>query len=289
MPLPDKYHQQIQKLIEKHQPQSMEEMQKLMNSLIGQSIDDIEFKAETDEEKAEEMVWECYEMEPLKGRAKAKRALKLDPLCVAAHEYLGNSYQYYHKAAPHFAAGIEAGKQKWGEAFFKENKGHFWMMTETRPFMRCMGGLAESCYRPGQTGKAVEVWEEMLSLNPNDNQGIRYPLFSALLEQKELKKFKKYSKDFRTEDSTMTSYPRALASFMEYGDSPKSNKVLAFAKKQNAHVIPLLLQEFPPDEMPESYSWGSEEEALIYLHYAWRSWSEYKNPGAKDWLRKNRL
>ncbi|OYV99191.1 MAG: hypothetical protein B7X11_05545, partial [Acidobacteria bacterium 37-65-4] len=35
-----------------------------------------------------------------------------------------------------------------------------------------------------QTEAAIDVWQEMLRLNPNDNQGVRYALFFALLPQR---------------------------------------------------------------------------------------------------------
>jgi len=77
---------------------------------------------------------------------------------------------------------IEAGRRDLGEEYSRENKGHFWAMIETRPFMRAMGALAESLAdNEYHLDEAIAVHEEMLDLNPSDNQGIRYGLLGCYL------------------------------------------------------------------------------------------------------------
>ncbi|MEN0045843.1 MAG: hypothetical protein AAF806_02160 [Bacteroidota bacterium] len=282
----DKFHAIIQKLIDQHQPESKEELQELLNSLVGQSIYDMELPdhEKTDADKAQELVWEAYELPIDKGRRRAKKALKLDPDCIAAHEYIGNTYQYYHKRGPHFEKGVEIGRRIFGGDFLKTNKGHFWGVTETRPFMRCLGMLAECYYNPGQTTKAIEIWKEMLELNPNDNQGMRYNLLAALLEQRDLKSYEKYRKEYDDEDSSFFLFSDALKAFIEEGDTTKSRQILRAAIGSNKYVVPIMTSEYPPEEYPDSYGWGNEDQAIIYAHMAWRAWR--RNDGARDWMKK---
>ena len=46
-----------------------------------------------------------------------------------------------------------------------------------------------------------------------------------------------------------------------------------------------LVWVYPPNPLPDAYSWGSKEEAAIYADMAWRAWLLAK--GAKEWLRRN--
>ena len=59
---------------------------------------------------------------------------------------------------------------------FKQYAGHFWGFLETRPYMRARAGLAGTLLKLGDIDGAVGHYRDMLKLNPNDNQGIRYVL-----------------------------------------------------------------------------------------------------------------
>ncbi len=69
-----------------------------------------------------------------------------------------------------------------GPEFFEENVGHFWGIVETRPYMRARLGLAFTLWGTGERDAAIEQAQDMLRLNPGDNQGVRYPLMLWLLE-----------------------------------------------------------------------------------------------------------
>ena len=81
---------------------------------------------------------------------------------------------YYRKA-------VVAGKEALGPDGFKEYAGSFWGFRETRPYMRARLGLGEALWATGEKDAAIENFQEMLELNPGDNQGIRYVLAAKLL------------------------------------------------------------------------------------------------------------
>lgn len=281
----DKFHHIIQKLIAEHQPESKEDLQKLLDTLVGKRIDDIVLpeREKTKAEQAQELVWAAYELSIDKGRRRANKALKLDPDCITAYEYLGNTYSYYHKRGPYFEKGVEIGRRIFGGAFLEANKGHFWGITETRPFMRCLDLMAECLYAPGQTDRAIEVWKEMIELNPNDNQGVRYNLLPALLERKDIATYELYRAKYADEASCFVFFSDALKLFMKHGDTAEARKTLKQAMMSNEYVVPLLKETYPPEEYPDSYMWHSREEAIIYVKTAWRAWRS--NEGARVWLR----
>lgn len=65
--------------------------------------------------------------------------------------------------------GLDALREKFD---FRSNKLE-WGWLENRPFLRAYHGLALTHHKRGQIGKALRIYEDILSVNPNDNQGIR--------------------------------------------------------------------------------------------------------------------
>ena len=49
-----------------------------------------------------------------------------------------------------------------------------WGRIFDRPFLRCLHGYGLCLWRLGKFPEAERVFERILSLNPNDNQGIRF-------------------------------------------------------------------------------------------------------------------
>ena len=70
-----------------------------------------------------------------------------------------------------------------GHEVSKKYAGHFWGFLETRPYMRARAGLASTLLQLGDVDGALAHYRDMLKLNPNDNQGIRYVLTGCLLRQ----------------------------------------------------------------------------------------------------------
>src|SRR5205823_3664226 len=68
-----------------------------------------------------------------------------------------------------------------GPDVFRKSAGHFWGILQTRPYLRARLGLAQTLWALARREEAVQHLQEMLRLNPNDNQGIRYTLAGFLL------------------------------------------------------------------------------------------------------------
>ncbi len=283
MPIPDKDHRIIQKLIEQAQPQNMEEMQALLDSLMGKPLPDHLPGELSIEEQVLEMVYDAWEAPVKEGIAMAEKALRIFPDCIEAHEFLAAKMGKPQERLAQLEEAVEIGRRIFGGDFLNKNKGAFWGITETRPFMRCLTGLAGSYWEAGKLAEATAIWEETLELNPNDNQGNRYGLALVLLELGELVKFKKLRKKYQ-EGAAMMYFNDALAAFLEKGENDNSNMILRVAFGNNRFVPPMLLASAPPTGQPDSYAFHSREEAVIYARDAWRVWS--KAAGARQWLDK---
>jgi tetratricopeptide (TPR) repeat protein len=282
----DKMMQNLDRLISRQNFKDEEELRTFFNGLAGQSLDNLpaDFVL-SPEEQAQDLVMEAYDLPPAKAKKNIERALSLDPNCIEAYECLAEHEKDGEKALEFFQKGVKIGRKKFGGKFLKENKGKFWGIHETRPFMSCLASLATMLIYKNKHKESVAIMEEMLELNPNDNQGMRHILLSVLLRLGEYEKFRKYDKMFKDEASSAALlYNRALFLFKTEGDTVKTQKALKKAYEANPFVIVILFDEKFQIEPFNSYSIGSPEEAMAYLAYGIFAW--IKDDENMEWLAK---
>lgn len=215
----------------------------------------------------------------------AKKALEISPLCADAYVLLAQeTAKDLDQAIEIYRQGVEAGEKALGKTAFHEDVGHFWGLLETRPYMRARHGLAQALWDKGLRDETVMHYRDMLRLNPNDNQGIRYLLLDCLLilgcDDDATKLIKRYRKD----GSAAWNWSRALLAFRQSGDCPESRNALSQAIDDNAHVAALLLGDKKmPRRLPAYIGIGDKNEAVAYVHGAAAAWAA--TPGALAWLR----
>jgi tetratricopeptide (TPR) repeat protein len=156
-------------------------------------------------EQAQEIMYDAWEANsPQAAIALAEKALSLSKDCADAYNLLAATSKSPEVAVVLYRRAIEAGKRTLGKRAFKEDVGYFWGILETRPYMRALAGLAENLWLTGEREEALVVYAEGLTLNPGDNQGLRYILMPHLLElgkddeaEKLFKKFPVFAGDTR--------------------------------------------------------------------------------------------
>jgi len=235
--------------------------------------------------QAQDIMWDAWDLTDRRRRiALAKKALKISPLCADAYVMLAiEAAADNDEALDLYRRGVEAGEKAIGEAAFRDDVGHFWGILETRPYMRARQGLAQALWALGQRDEAVAHYRDMLRLNPNDNQGIRYLLIDCLLtlgwdgDAAEL--IKRYADD----GAAAWAWSEALLSFRRGGDTASSRAALSRARKTNRHVPAYLLgHKKMPRQLPTYISWGGVDEAIAYVEGAAEAWAAA--PGALEWL-----
>jgi tetratricopeptide (TPR) repeat protein len=149
--------------------------------------------------------------------------------------------------------------------------------------MRARAGLAATLGQLGEWKAAIAHYREMLKLNPNDNQGIRYLLAAALMKQGDFVALGKLFKKHRDDGSAEWLYSRALLAFREGGAGAEANALAAEAMASNRHVPAVLAGAAKPKKRDDGYiTMGGEDEAAYYAEQwgdAWRA-----TPGAIAWL-----
>ncbi len=91
---------------------------------------------------------------------------------------------------------------------------------EARPYMRARQGLAEVLWHLGERQAAIDHLQEMLRLNPGDNQGLRYILAGWLLAVGDDAALERLLAAYPAEASAQWAYTRALHAFRRQGTGP---------------------------------------------------------------------
>jgi tetratricopeptide (TPR) repeat protein len=235
-------------------------------------------------DQAQDKVFDAMEASDSAERISlAKEALAISPLCADAYVVLAGEAATLATAATLYRRGVEAGAAALGEAAFEEDVGLFWGVLETRPYMRARHGLAHTLWAQGEHDEAVAHYQDMLRLNPGDNQGIRFSLIDALLQLGRDDEAGKLLKQYKDDGSTYWAWSRALLAFRQKGDVVASRKALTRAVEANAHVATYITgRKRLPRTSPDFVRMGSKEEAAAYVQDAGAAWNAAE--GAKTWL-----
>lgn len=237
--------------------------------------------------EAQEVMYKAWdENNPATRLILARQALSITPDCADAYVLLAEEESSTRKEALNlYQQGVKAGERALGEDFFKKNRGYFWGLVETRPYMRAREGLARTLWEMGEDQEALSHYREMLSLNPMDNQGIRYTLLSLLLETNRGEEADHLLIEFEDDASAEWLFNKALRLFQKGGATKKASRALQEAVHYNPHIPNYLAGQVRiPHALPMRIILGEESEAVNYAAMHLSIWRQ--TPGALEWLKK---
>jgi tetratricopeptide (TPR) repeat protein len=102
-----------------------------------------------------------------------RRVLEIDPRHADAHNHLGIASLDARKlkvAEQHFRAAVDGGERH----LERDGARVPWGIIENRPYLRGLGNLALVLAEQRRWPEALAVHQQMLRLNPDDNQGVRW-------------------------------------------------------------------------------------------------------------------
>lgn len=263
----------LQRLLQRENFESEEEIRTFMQNLVGKKVPEVSWEELSNEEKAEELVQQAYDADYLEDAIeKIEEAFRCDPQCIGAYIFKS---EISHKPAQKLKwleKALEIGSEKYGGKYEEENKGHFWGIYKTRPYMEALHYYAIELHDQGRVEEAIEAGQKMLRLNPNDNQGIRNFLGLWLIETgKETAYFN--LTDQYPEDYTIFSHYNAVLLFLKTdGETEETEDLMIDAVEFNPYVVKWLLSKNPIGQLPEMYNPQDESGAVIYCHYAKSLW-----------------
>jgi tetratricopeptide (TPR) repeat protein len=263
--------------------ESVEDANRAIAERFHGSLDAMPSTASSPLEQAQDLVYRAFEARGRRRVQLARKALELSRDCADAWVILAETAPDLERARELYAEGVSAGERALGPQVFEEEAGHFWGPIETRPYMRARFGLAQALEQLGRRDEAMGHYRELLRLNTNDNQGIRDLFLPVLLisgrDDEAAALLDRYAEDA----SAVWLYGHALVTFRREGDSAAARDRLREALRANRRVAKYLDGAAAlPDQDPETYAFGSEEEAVIAartLAEAWRA-----TPEAAAWL-----
>jgi tetratricopeptide (TPR) repeat protein len=235
--------------------------------------------------RAQDVMYQAWdESNPARRISLAHKALSISPDCADAYVLLAEEEaDSLQRALELYQKGVTAGRRLLGEDYFAENAGHFWGLLETRPYLRAMEGKAACLWQMGRRQEVLEIYNEMLRLNPGDNQGVRYQLAELLLEMDRDADLAKLLRQYKGDASATWRFTQALLEFRKAGASAKANRLLRDALEYNPHVLPYLSgKKRLPKRLPDYIGFGDENEASAYAASHLNFWR--RTPGALDWL-----
>lgn len=160
-----------------------------------------------------------------------------------------------------------------------------WGYLENRPYLKLLMERAMSIEFGGKVSKSIPYYEEILRLNPSDNQGIRDVLATLYLKTNQLEKVLELGKQYPDDLMQELLMGRVLALF-KLGRVEEAEQLIMRRYREVKHVAKEILQRKhlqPESYQPDRMTVGGEDEAYHYYLAQGGLWEGTK--GAKEWLR----
>ncbi|WP_379163297.1 SEC-C metal-binding domain-containing protein [Paenibacillus sp. sgz5001063] len=241
----------------------------------------------TPKDKAQALLYKAMEATSSKRRIQlAQTALEMYPDSSDAYLILAEESENEHEARAHLKAGIAAGERELGELFFEKNKGYFWGLHETRPYIRICKSYAESCWFGGNAKEAAQILEHILELNTEDNTGARYLLAAVYLYSNQLKQAEQVLEKYGKDDAAAAfAYDRIILEYKKNGITSQLKMLYRVARGVNKHVPDYLLGvKRLPHNLPDFVGMGDSNEAIEYVIMHSRLWASV--PDLLKWMLK---
>ena len=138
-------------------------------------------------------------------------------------------WEYIPEVQELLALGKEDLKER---KLYKESMGDFYMVLETRPYMRVLQFYLTILSSSYMIQQAIAVAKEMLKLNRNDNLGVRYTLMALYVYTEDEFNVRKLIREYKEEeDSAFFTMPLALLKFRQ-GKWEEAKAILEKVKAQ---------------------------------------------------------
>jgi tetratricopeptide (TPR) repeat protein len=158
-----------------------------------------------------------------------------------------------------------------------------WVFLNNRPFLRLLEAHATNLLVKGDIDGSIEVYKEIQSYNPDDNQGVRESLAQLYMHKGRLEDMVALGEKYKDDVLSSTVYAHPLALF-KLGRRKEAEKLLKRAIKRRPNVADELLKkehEKPETDMPGYISFDGWDMAYDY----WDKFGDYWDEEALDWLR----
>ncbi|NQS89832.1 hypothetical protein HQ584_08600 [Patescibacteria group bacterium] len=230
---------------------------------------------------------ELWEMGHIRFAKKIyKEVIKEFPGFIDAYHHLGLLYEEEGRdrlAFENWIKGYQIGESAFPHNFTPGKDLLRWASLENRPFLRCTYALGFCFFNRGNLAKGIELFKFIISVNPNDNQGIRAILVEGYLKTGDYLSVLDICDKYRGDTTVGLTYGGPYALF-EMGDKGKAALLLKKAIRFSPKVARELLKKRhtqPKTLFPGRYTVGGDDEAYFYWERSGILWDE---PEVRQWL-----
>ena len=191
----------------------------------------------------------------------------------------------YKKARQLLERSIAAGRMLLPPTFTVGKDYLRWGYLDNRPYLRLLGAYAQLVEAEEGPARSIPLYEELLNLNPNDNQGVRALLANAYLKTNQLERLCELAKQFPEDHMPEVTVGNILA-LIKLEKHEEAKKSIKKNVKYHEHVYNEILKtSHPQPKMTPGYvKSGGEDQAWIYWDQQGTYWMA--THGAREFLRK---
>jgi tetratricopeptide (TPR) repeat protein len=275
---------EIQRFMSTQEFESAEQLEAaIREKFTGRSIDEFPSTAQTPLEAAQELAYRAFDASGRMRVKLARQALAVSPDCADAYGILAERSTNPEKIRKLLEQGIAAGERAIQSVGIEGNAIE-WADVRCRPYLRMRFAYAVSLSGFGETDAAISHLEELLRIDEEDHQGVRYRMMRHLLEEKRDGEAIAVLDRFPQDVSSMWPYARALLAYRAAGDTPQANDLADRAIKTNPFVWKFLAgTQRLEEDIPDDVERGSRGEAIAVAQDLLDPWEE--TPGACEWIR----
>lgn len=238
--------------------------------------------------EANDLIFSAWETgDPSKELDAAVGAFKKSVYCTQAFSVFAERLAYSDaERLTLYSWGSKIAEVYFGQEYFKQNKGCFYGLLETRPYMRAVYAKAQILWELGCAKEAISNFKRLLELNPSDHQGVRYNLMVVHLEQRDFEAFDELYDKYGENSFHYGKYCKLIASLLRKMPDKECLKDLEVALRSNNHVPKLLANPKTQIEWNDfGVSMGGEDGAAEFVMLSKSLWKHY--PHEKQWVIQN--
>ena len=236
---------------------------------------------ESQEDRAQMMAYDACQKTGNARKEMALKAIDISENCADAYVILAELEKNPQIKIDLYRKASVAARKILGEKAFTEYRGDFWKIIGTRPYMRAQEGLALSLWNSGRMDEAKNTYEELLELNPDDNQGVRYSLLLIYMIEGSADKAEELLNTY-DEDGADWDYNRSLLLFRTSGVTIESKTALRKAFSSNIYVPAMLAGAVDIPGRSNYITPGQPDEAGSYVRSCGALWLD--NEEAIKWM-----
>ncbi|MBV8252568.1 MAG: tetratricopeptide repeat protein [Chitinophaga sp.] len=202
-----------------------------------------------------------------------KQIIKEHPYHLDAYNHLSVAFRNQEKEFESYLVAEKSyrlGKECFPKEFKVKNARLSWYVTNNRPYLRACHLWGLELQFNDEFDRAIEVFNEMLQLNPTDNQGARHLKLECLFALRDYSAAKTLLNTYPHEHSIEFSYGKLLLAVLD-GKQKSAEQLLTDAIAVN----PYLPAEIVKKRHTPPAGFLSEDIVLGSRHEAYEYWYDY--------------